>query len=136
MPQESARQRGPRIIRLDELSSEPKYLQIVEQIKAMAANGVLAVGVALPAVRQLASDLGINVNTVVAAYRVLEAEHIILLRRGARAVVHPRLARRDTQQPEAVPRVRALLEHVRTEALLLGVEPSTLRSLAGEIFEG
>ncbi|MGO8950556.1 MAG: GntR family transcriptional regulator [Ktedonobacterales bacterium] len=112
----------------------PKYLQIVEQVKAMAADGVLAAGVALPAVRQLAGDLGINVNTVVAAYRVLEAEHVILLRRGARAIIHPRLARRDKPQPDAVPRVRTLLEHVRTDALLLGMDPVTLRSLAREIF--
>jgi GntR family transcriptional regulator len=111
----------------------PKYQQIVEQVKALAAAGALAPGVALPSVRQLAGDLGINVNTVVAAYRALEAEQIILLRRGSRAVIHPRLARLATPAPSALGRVRVLLEHVRTEALLLGVSPETLRRLADEV---
>ena len=79
----------PLLIRLDEVNPLPKYMQIVEQIRAFAAEGKLAPGMQLPSVRQLAGDLGINSNTVLTAYHALEAEEIILLRHGARGVIHP-----------------------------------------------
>jgi GntR family transcriptional regulator len=122
------------VIALDEASPEPKYLQIAEQVRRLAAEGRLRPGDPLPSVRQLAGDLGINVNTVLAAYRALEAEDVVLLRRGSRAVVHPRLARPAAPDAAALGRVRALLERVRTDALLLGLTPAMIRSLAEEIF--
>ncbi len=124
----------PAVVRLDEASPTPKYQQIVEQIKALIASGALPPGAPLPSVRQLAGDLGINVNTVVAAYRALESERLVLLRRGSRAIIHPRLARPVAPPPDALARVRTQLEHVRTEALLLGVTAETLRALAAEVF--
>lgn len=125
---------GPAVIRLDDLRATPKYQQIVEQIRTFVADGTLTPGMALPSVRQLATDLGINVNTVVAAYRALEAEGIILLRRGSRATVHPRLRLPAAPQPTDVARVRSMLERVRVDALLLGLDLQTLRSLAAETF--
>lgn len=124
------------IIQLDERSSVPKYLQIVAQIKALAARGALAPGASLPSVRQLAGDLGINVNTVLTSYRALEAEGIIQLRHGARARIHPRLAEPRTPSAADVARVHAELERIRTDSVLLGVRLETLRSLAREVFEG
>jgi GntR family transcriptional regulator len=124
---------APAIVRIDDASPTPKYQQIVEQVKTLVVAGVLRPGAPLPSVRQLAGDLGINVNTVVAAYRALEAEELVLLRRGSRAVIHPRLARINPP-PDAVGRVRALLEHVRTEARLLGLSAQSLAALAAEVF--
>ena len=80
----------PPIIQLDEGSPTPKYQQIAEQVRALVASRRLAPGAALPSVRQLAADLGININTVLAAYRALEADGVVLLRRGSRAMIHPR----------------------------------------------
>jgi GntR family transcriptional regulator len=124
----------PAIVCLDEASPTPKYQQIVEQIKALVAAGTLTPGAPLPSVRQLAGDLGINVNTVVAAYRALESEQLVLLRRGSRAVIHPRLARPSIPPPAVVERVRTLLAHVRTEALLLGLSNDALADLADDVF--
>ena len=124
----------PAIIQLDEASPTPKYQQIVEQIKALIVSGGLPPGAPLPSVRQLAGDLGINVNTVVVAYRALESEQLVLLRRGSRAIIHPRLARPVAPSPDALARVRAQLDHVRTEALLLGLTPEALGVLAAEVF--
>ena len=122
------------VIQLDEGSPQPKYQQIVEQVKAHAAAGRLAPGASLPSVRQLAIDLGINVNTVIAAYRALESEGIVLLRHGSRAVIHPRLARRAEPQADDVARLRLALERARTEALLVGMSLANLRALALEVF--
>jgi len=122
------------IIQLDLASATPKYQQIVEQVKALIASGILPPGAPLPSVRQLAGDLGINVNTVLAAYRALDSEHLVLLRRGSRAIIHPRLARPIAPSPDSLTRMAAQLEHLHTEALLLGVSTDTLRVLAAEVF--
>lgn len=126
---------GP-VVRLDEASPEPKYQQILTQIKALVAAGALAPGAPLPSVRQLAADLGINVNTVVAAYRALEAEGVIVLRRGSRATVHPRLGERAVAPttPDELAMLRAMLERIRVEATLRGVSIETLRALAADVF--
>ena len=130
----AAEQHEPAVIHLDETSPTPKYQQIVEQVRALVATGALPPRTPLPSVRQLAADLGINVNTVLAAYRALESEGIILLRHGARAVVHPRLARAFEPRIDDVERIRAALERTRTDALLLGVSLENLRTLAAEVF--
>ena len=122
------------VIVLDEASPLPKYQQIVEQVKDHVAHGRLAPGAPLPSVRQLAGDLGINVNTVIAAYRVLEAEQVVVLRRGARAMVHPRLAAPATPRADDIARVRADLERAHTAALLLGMDAPALRALVDEVF--
>ena len=130
----AAEQHEPAVIHLDEASPTPKYQQIVEQVRALVATGALPPRTPLPSVRQLAADLGINVNTVLAAYRALESEGIILLRHGARAVIHPRLARAVEPRMADLERVRTALERTRTDALLLGFSLERLRALAAEVF--
>jgi GntR family transcriptional regulator len=122
------------VIQLDTTSAIPKYQQIVLQVEAYVAAGRLRPGAPLPSVRQLASDLGINVNTVLAAYRALESEEIVLLRHGARATIHPRLAQEPHPGAAEYARVRAALDRTRTEALLAGVGLEALRALALDVF--
>lgn len=56
---------------------ESIYEQIKKQILRFIELGVLKSNDKLPSVRMLASDLGINPNTVARAYNELEAEGII-----------------------------------------------------------
>jgi DNA-binding transcriptional regulator YhcF (GntR family) len=123
------------VITLNDASPDPKYQQIVDQIKAHVVAGALPPGTPLPSVRQLATDLGINVNTVLAAYHALDAEGVVLLRHGARAVIHPHLGQRAAPAPHDVAQVRGALERVRADALLLGMTPEALASLARDVFE-
>lgn len=125
----------PTVIRLDEGSSIPKYQQIVEQVRALVATGALAPRAQLPSVRQLAADLGINANTVLAAYHALESEGIVLLRHGTRAIVHPRLERVVEPGLDDVENIRSALERTRTDALLLGMTLERLRALAAQVFD-
>ena len=51
-------------VRLDWTQGDPVYEQIAGQIRSRIASGDLPPGFPLPPVRTLASDLGVNLNTV------------------------------------------------------------------------
>jgi GntR family transcriptional regulator len=61
----------------------PIYAQLVNQIKALIATGRLKPDGELPSVRHLAQQLVLNPNTIVRAYRELEAEGLVYKKRGA-----------------------------------------------------
>lgn len=65
-------------IEIDTKSKMPAYLQIVTQITKAVRMGTLAAGHSLPPVRQLASDLMINPNTVAKAYKLLEVSRVVV----------------------------------------------------------
>ena len=64
-------------IQLNFRSGKPAYLQVVEQVKAAAASGVLRAGEPLPSIRPLAEQLRLNRNTVAKAYAELETQGVI-----------------------------------------------------------
>lgn len=67
------------MILLDELSHEPLYEQIVVYIKKQIKDGVLKPGDRLLSVREMATSLNINPNTVNRAYKTLEKEELIVV---------------------------------------------------------
>lgn len=69
-------------IKLDFRSNEPIYVQIAEQIRQMVASGELQKGDQLPTVRQLATDLRVNFNTVARSYRLLDESGLISTQQG------------------------------------------------------
>ena len=73
------------VIAVDKLSETPLYLQLRDSVITGIASGELRPGDALPSVRSLAEDLGINLHTVNKAYATLRDEgYVIMLgRRGA-----------------------------------------------------
>ena len=62
------------MISLDYRSGQPLYLQVVEGYKRLILSGVVSENERLPSVRELASKLAINPNTIQRAYRELEVE--------------------------------------------------------------
>lgn len=70
-------------VQVDHGSNRPVYQQIIDHVKRDVAVGRLRPGDRLPTVRQLASQLIVNPNTIAKAYRQLEQEHVILTRPGA-----------------------------------------------------
>ena len=69
-------------IALDYRSGIPIYLQIVEQVRQQVSTGGLSPGDQLPTVRQLATDLRVNFNTVARAYRLLDEAGLISTQQG------------------------------------------------------
>ena len=62
------------MIHLDYRDARPIYSQITDGFRQQILAGVLQEGDKLPSVRELASQLTINPNTIQRAYRELEAE--------------------------------------------------------------
>ena len=64
-------------------------MQIMDEVKRAVAVGDLAAEDPLPSVRRLAGDLRVNANTVAQAYRELEREGVVHVRRGQGTFVSP-----------------------------------------------
>ncbi len=103
-------------ITIDESDRRPVYRQVADEIKGLIARGELREGMALPPVRQVADDLGVNLNTIAAAYRELQKEGLLKVKHGSGALVS---ARRVTHQNDAELRkgLRASLAHLALAGL-------------------
>lgn len=77
------------MIIIDQRSRTPVYEQIKEQILKLINTGELKPDDKLPSIRQLASDLNLNVNTVKRAFQELEAEKVTYSLLGKGVFVSP-----------------------------------------------
>ena len=114
-------------ITIDERDGRPLYQQLVDEIKTLIARGELAQGTSLPPVRQVASDLGVNLNTVAFAYRRLQKEGLIRVRHGSGAVVISQTL--GTNQED---RLRSQLRTALTQLVLAGLKQPEIKALINE----
>jgi GntR family transcriptional regulator len=117
-------------IRVNPLSGTPLYLQLVEHLKHAIETGAIKAGDQLPSVRKMAEDLLINPNTVVRAYRDLDAEGILELRHGSGVFVRESVSGRTDVMKKAAPIIRSAVD--RLEVLDLG-EDDIRRLLESEL---
>ena len=68
-------------LEIDFASEKPIYEQIRRGIIKSLSQNDLQYGETLPSVRQLASDIGVNLHTVNKAYKMLEEDGIIVMDR-------------------------------------------------------
>ncbi|TYB93750.1 MAG: GntR family transcriptional regulator [Kosmotoga sp.] len=72
---------------VDMRSSVPIYKQIKRNIYETIMKGELKNGEMLPSIRDLASSIRVNPNTVVRAYREMENEGTVMARQGMGYIV-------------------------------------------------
>lgn len=111
-------------LRLDLECDTPVYVQIMDQIRRLASDGILEAGVEIPPVRRLAADLEINPNTVSKAYQLLEREGVIETR-PRRGCFIAAQASRHAQQARTK-RLDEILDGLASESRRLGVAPGDL----------
>ncbi len=105
----SAQTRSPsrsdllRLIAVDADAPLPLVTQLRQQLAWLIASGQVQAGERLPPVREVAAHLGINRNTVRAAYGRLEADGLVTLRQGRGSVVLPQEAWRPVRSPRSMP---------------------------------
>ncbi|WP_322986113.1 aminotransferase class I/II-fold pyridoxal phosphate-dependent enzyme [Streptomyces sp. S584] len=97
--------------------------EIAASVERGVASGDLAPGHVLPPMRELAMSLGVNPNTVAAAYRTLRERGVIETagRRGSRIRSRPASTARGSLRVEAPPGVRDLGDGNPDPALLPGL---------------
>jgi len=117
-------------ITVDQNDRRPIYEQVADGIRNLIARGDLPEGTALPPVRQLALDLGVNLNTVAFAYRRLQREGLIRVRHGSGAVV---ISQTVSEKPEE--RLRTQLRTALTQLVLAGLKRSEIKALITEELE-
>lgn len=114
------------LFRVDPASGVPLFDQLAASVRAEVARGTLRAGDRLPAAREVAAALEINIHTVLRAYQDLRDEGLIDLRRGRGAIV----AASADGSPELLAAVQALVADARR----LGVGVGTVTALIRQEF--
>ena len=120
------------IIRIDELSDIPIYLQLRNQIVMGISSGELKSGEKLPTVRDLALEMGINTMTVSKAYQLLKTGGYIMTDRKNGARIRTEIKKEayisDANKTE--------LKRIISEVRISGVEKGELLDLVEKYWEG
>lgn len=110
-------------IQINQRSTTPLYEQLTQQMKELIAKGILQEGEQLPSVRELASQVVINPNTVSKAYKELERQGVIVTLRGKGTFV---AAREDyIVDPKQHERIKEQIQQLVIEATYAGIREKT-----------
>lgn len=112
------------LLTIDTQSDRPLFEQVAASVRAAIAAGRAQPGDRLPAARELAAGLGVNLHTVLHALQDLRDEGLIDLRRGRGAVV--------TAAAGALVELHADIQALVARAAVLGLSPDTLAALIKE----
>jgi GntR family transcriptional regulator len=111
---------------IDPTTATPVFAQIAESIATQIATGTIVTGARLPAAKELAESLGVNVHTVLRAYQELRNDGQVELRRGRGAVV--------LGTPTA-DELRVAVARAAAEAKAAGIPIGTLLALVRKEYE-
>ena len=120
------------IIRIDEYSDVPIYMQIRNQIVMGISSGELKAGEQLPTVRALALEIGINTMTVSKTYQMLKNEGYIMTDRKNGARVRQQIEKSGVISAEN----KNELKRIVSEARLSGVPKKDIQKLVDEYYTG
>ena len=120
-------------LEIDFASDQPIYEQIRRGIIKSLSQNDLQYGETLPSVRQLASDMGVNLHTVNKAYKILEEDGIIVMdRRFGSKIVDKTKDISEIQKRK----VKEELDFIIALAKVKNIEKSDLDRLIGNIWKG
>ena len=109
----------------------PIYQQIADGIRTLIAGGHLSEGQPLPPVRQLAADLGVNLNTIAAAYRDLQGDGLIAVKHGSGTTVASRTGSKHCEDE-----LRGPLRNALTQMVLSGMPKGQIMRMVGQELSG
>lgn len=113
------------LIRVDPTSDAPLFAQLAASVRMGAAAGRLRPGDRLPAAREVAASLGVNLHTVLRAYQQLRDEGLVDMRRGRGAVV--------TEAAGPLAELHDDIRALAAKAHALGLSPDAVASIIKEI---
>jgi DNA-binding transcriptional regulator YhcF (GntR family) len=110
-------------------SPVPIHDQLVAGLRGLIAAGTLEKGDELPPVRQLAADLGINLNTVARAYRELTDAGLLASTRGRGTVVIATIERPSAPRADERKRIEAGIAAAFDDAKIAGLSRDAVESM-------
>jgi len=121
-------------VEIDVTSHVPIYVQIVDRIRGLVATGALKPGDQLPTVRQLATELRVNFNTVARSYRILDEAGLISTQQGRGTYVL------EPPRPERLKKLRqagleSLIRAFLADAGQMGFHPDEVRARVEEMID-
>lgn len=119
------------MIQLDFGDRRPLYEQISEKIKELIISGVLVENDKIPSVRELATILAINPNTIQKAYKELENEGYIYSQKARGNFVSPIETGDRTKTDELMENIKPQLRELR----FLRINKNELKNLIDSIYE-
>jgi GntR family transcriptional regulator len=122
------------MLQIDFRSGLPIYTQIVNQVQAQVAGGVLKPGDQLPTVRTVAEELRVNFNTIARAYRILDEARIISTQQGRGTYIT------EIPPPKVTEKLRresleVLTQRYISEAMRLGFSKDEIGGMVKEQFK-
>ena len=120
------------VIKIDEYSDVPIYMQIRNQIVMGISSGELKAGEQLPTVRALALEIGINTMTVSKTYQMLKNEGYIMTDRKNGARVRQQIEKTGVISEENKKELRRIV----SEARISGVSRKDLQKLVDDYYSG
>jgi GntR family transcriptional regulator len=106
-------------------SGVPIYLQLMDQVKHAIETGALRPGDQLPGIRKVAEDLVMNPNTVAKAWRELEHEKVVYMRKGLGVFV----TENGTDTGNAIQKAKPILRSTIERMSALGIGEEQMRRL-------
>ena len=120
------------LLDLDFNSEVPIYTQIREQIIKSIASGDLKINESLPSVRNMASEIGVNLHTVNKAYNLLKDEGYINIDRRKGAIVNSLpLQKNDTNDKN----IKSNLDLLVAQSYLLGIPREEFLEYSIKLFD-
>lgn len=120
------------LINIDSRSSKPIYEQIIEKIQENILKGILKPGDKLPSVRELASIITINPNTISKAYIELERMKAIEVIRGKGTFVVENF--KPIMDDEKMREIQEHMKKIIIESHHIGLDKAQLIIILNEIY--
>lgn len=121
------------MINIDNKSSVPIYQQIVDEIKEQVIKGILQGGDKLPSVREMASIITANPNTISRAYSELERQNVIETIRGRGTYVT--VDYKPVMEKERLENLKGNIKKIIVEAKYMGISKEKILKIVENTYE-
>jgi len=122
------------MISIDKTSVQPFYEQIILSVKQNILLGIFEPDEKLPSVRELASKLMMNPNTIAKAYKSLEQEGVIITKKGLGTYVNELV--QDAPADERINEWKLRLHPIIMEAKFAGITAKEIKEWVNAIYKG
>jgi len=120
------------VLNLDYRDARPIYEQVKDGLRRLMVTGAIREGEKLPSVRDMASSLAVNPNTIQRAYEALEAEGYVTSMPGKGSFAAPNTGVDEGRKTQLL----QTFDRTASELLFLGVDAQILRARIGSLEGG